>query len=469
MKQSLLMRIIDAGVIFTFAVLYPIYSQAEGPKPFDAPGAQPLGAVPVQPFANNNGLIPPTSQYSGPMFQLSHNWPAATPPPIKTPPWVQAIGGQPINVRNAGAYVQALKDYVAPNAQQLIWNYQGWDAAKAGWYNQPWLGSIRESIHGTYTGSQFPPSTFPGTGLTKTITTYVLTYYDARAAYTVGRVWGKTAIKPTITTASTQAPEGAVIVKAAFIDATGTDWPVMAGAATWPLYAPINDAKTPPSVTPASFMQFDIIVKDTQSSPKTGWVFSTLVYDSNTPGEGWDKMVPLGAMWGNDPNVNSAIKPSAPLAENWINPNAPLYSRQTLGWGGRLSGPNDGAVNNIKVGNQKIDNAADSSCMSCHSPAEWPMKSFLLPATTYPPSTDGNYIISPAPGSPEWMQWFQDRPGTQPKDAGTVALDYDMVFAFKSLPLWAQAMGNKPIIMFKRSGKEIPQQQLQYNGLPEKK
>ncbi len=68
MKQSLLMRIIDAGVIFTFAVLYPIYSQAEGPKPFDAPGAQPLGAVPVQPFANNNGLISPTSQYSGPMF-----------------------------------------------------------------------------------------------------------------------------------------------------------------------------------------------------------------------------------------------------------------------------------------------------------------------------------------------------------------------------------------------------------------
>jgi len=373
-------------------------------------------------------------------------------------------------VQNAQAYVQALKDYVAPNAKQLVWNYNDWDAAKAGWYNQPWLGSIRESIHGTYTGSQFPPSTFPDTGLTKTITTYVLTYYDARAAYAVGRVWGKSAMKPTITPTSTQAPEGAVIVKAAFIDATGTDWPVMAGAATGPLYAPINDKRTPPAVTTTSFMQFDIIVKDTKSSPKTGWVFSTLVYDSNAPGEGWDKMVPLGAMWGNDPEVNSALHPTQPLQENWVNPNAPLYSRQTLGWGGRLSGPNDGAVNDIMVGNKKIKNAPNSSCMSCHSPAEWSMKSFLLPATTYPPTLiENDYILSPAPGSPEWMQWFQDRPGMEPKDPGTIALDYDMVFAFKSLPLWSKAMGSKGSIMFKRSGEEIPHHELQYHGLPHKK
>ena len=61
--------------------------------------------------------------------------------------------------------------------------------------------------------------------------------------------------------------------------------------------------------------------------------------------------MPLGAMWGNDPNVKSPqgcdyLKPGGcpALAQTWINPVAPLYSKETLGWGGRLSGPNDGSV-----------------------------------------------------------------------------------------------------------------------------
>lgn len=76
-------------------------------------------------------------------------------------------------------------------------------------------------------------------------------------------------------------------------------------------------------------------------------------------------------MWGNDPGVNSALIPPPPLNENWINPKAPKYSTQTLGWGRRLSGPNDGATNDIQVGTVVMKNAPDSSCMSCHSPAEW--------------------------------------------------------------------------------------------------
>jgi hypothetical protein len=170
-------------------------------------------------------------------------------------------------------------------------------------------------------------------------------------------------------------------------------------------------------------------------------------------------MVPLGAMWGNDPEVNSALKHPAPLTETWINPDAPKYSRQTLGWGGRLSGPNDGARNNIQVGRKLMDNEPDSSCMSCHAPAQWQpaqhkMVSFLLPsfpnANQYPPyktcpggKPGDSYICSPAPGSADWMKWFQSRPGTEPQDpdTGSVATDCDMVFAFKTLPMWWKAMG----------------------------
>jgi hypothetical protein len=273
---------------------------------------------------------------------------------------------------------------------------------------------------------------------------------------------------PQVTSATTQFPEGAIVVKPAFVNVTAADWPVMAGTAVWPLYTPIDDAKTKPAVVQSSLMQFDIIVKDTKSSPKTGWVFATLVYDKTVPGSGWDKMVPLGAMWGNDPNVNSAANPKAPLNENWINAKAPLYSRQTLGWGGRLSGPNDGAVNAIQVGSKTYNAYADSSCMGCHGSAEWQMKSFLLPATTYPPtfSADGVYLLSPAPGSPAWMNWFQDRAGNVPQDAGSVALDYDMVFAFKSLPLWSQATGKSVTMLARPRHQTVSPPHTNYNGMP---
>jgi hypothetical protein len=99
----------------------------------------------------------------------------------------------------------------------------------------------------------------------------------------------------------------------------------MQGAQQWTLYISTNATKNrgpsaPPELDPTSFFQFDIIVKDSQSAPQTGWVFSTLVYDKDAPGANfWDKMVPLGAMWGNDPQATS---PGQPLMQNWINPAA---------------------------------------------------------------------------------------------------------------------------------------------------
>ena len=49
------------------------------------------------------------------------------------------------------------------------------------------------------------------------------------------------------------------------------------------------------------------------------------------------------------------------------------------------------------------------------------------------------------PGSPEWMKWFQDRDGETPMDPGTgqIGLDYDMVTAFKAIPLWQEAVKQK--------------------------
>lgn len=440
----------------------------------------------AHPFQDNNGQIPPAGEYSGPLFSLNHNWPTA-PDPLKDAPWQKAIGNGPITTANAAAYADALKQAVSKNARALIMHYDSWDAATAGWYNEPWLGSLRESIHGTYAAGEFGPAIFPDTGLRVTFNTNVLTYYDQRAAYSLDHFWGRSAMKPTLKTENAQFVEGAIVVKAAMFASTDPKqptgwWDALQGAQEWPLYIPVGKATTP-SVWPSYVAQFDIIVKDSQSSPQTGWVFMTLVYDASAPGDVWDKMVPLGVQWGNDPEATTE---SATLTENWINPKAPLYSTQTLGWGGRLSGPNDGGRNDIVVDGKPIRNAPDSGCMSCHSTAQWnvdqhEMVSFLLPSFAtddpkYPggfllcndkgeQDPNGSYICSPAPGSAGWMKWFQNRRGDVPMDQGSFATDFDEVFSFKSLPLWWAAVNQSGAAMAVREG--APAQRVnQYTGAP---
>ena len=426
---------------------------------------------------------PPSSVYSGPLFAMSHAYPSTPVAPPADPPWRKASGGGLITMANAGAYTQALKDYVAADMKVLLYDYPAWDAGKAGWYNAPWLTSVREPIHGTYVGSSFTKDYFPLSGLTADMTTHVLVYYDDVSAAVLQGLWGPSGMDPVpgIKAGLAQYPEGAIIVKPAFTTASATTWPVLDGAMTWPIYAPIDGGSSPdPVLQNVSFFQFDIIVKDSVASPTTQWVFTTLVYDKNAPGDKWDKMVPLGAMWGDDPTVISPqgcdpIKGDCPaLNETWINPAAPVYAKETLGWGGRLSGPNDGAVD-INAAVIQADGSvkpyegryAMSSCMSCHQSAEYPLNTFLLPSPSVCGSDDsctptlvtcddagactpftgtGSPLVAYYDsGSQDYLQWFLNRPGTQAMSSTATALDYGMNNAFKAIPGWVKATGGKPV------------------------
>ncbi len=370
------------------------------------------------PYADNNGdPLPPG--YTGPRYRLNHHYPKVPNKSPANPPWRQALQGKPISANNAIAYVSALKEYIAKDMSVLVNDYTKWDPFKTNWYDQPWIATKvkggqhtwpgREPIQGTYPGPGFDSGTYPD--LKQPMQDYVAVYYDEVAAYTLNRIWQQpNPYQPQLK--NTQFQEGAIIVKLALTTASGADWPVMQGSARSRVFVPPFDPSKPqiPILTDVYVLQFDLIVKDSKTAPKTGWVFATLVYDKDAPGQTtWDKLVPLGAMWGNDPGVNSATDPTAPLFETVVNPAAPAYSKITLGWGGRLSGPNDAAAG-------PEDNGTFprySSCMSCHGAAENPGGSLVpLPNT---------------PGSPAWMNWFQDRAGNQPQDPGRIALDYDMV------------------------------------------
>ena len=464
------------------------YSEVAGKVSFLTTTAQELreAKANIDPFLSSALPSPPKSVYDGPLFELRRDYPKVLPAAVAFP-WQAVTGKGPITQQNAARYVEALKQYVGPDMRRLIDDYASWRPQQEPWWESIWIGTEREPIRGFYVGSGFPAGTL--TDQTFDLTTYVLTLYDARAAKTLGDIWGTTldtAKRPTITPATTQYAEGSVIVKFAFVTPCGADWSPMEGAATWQIYAPLNSSNgsgsspsrsrcpmngsdatpTEPALTNVYLMQFDMIVKDTVAAPKTGWVFSTLVYDKDAPGaDAWDKMVPLGATWGGNPDVvntdASALTPpvtvNPALTENWINLDTPAYARSTLGWDGRLSGPNDGAVVTPAWAGSHYFPAglASAGCFGCHGSAQYPMTSFLLPSSSLPPqstapplssNSGAASLVLPVPGSPEWMRWFQSRSGTTPQGPATsdggepVALDYDMVTAFKAIPMWQAAM-----------------------------
>src|SRR5258708_10477756 len=94
-------------------------------------------------------------------------------------------------------------------------------------------------------------------------------------------------------------------------------------------------------------------------------MFGTFVYDGNASGPTpWDRLVPVGVMWGNDPTATSAPKTtSTHLVQTFINPT--IGPPQHLGRAGRLNGP--------------VDNPK-SSCLSCHSTAQYEAVSAVMPA-----------------------------------------------------------------------------------------
>lgn len=436
---SLVLSLFTVVVIATFSCNNSSDTSANTAKP----DSLTMGAALSGAFQNYRDSAPTPQQYKGPLFELSHDYPTS-PREVVNPSWQKALNGQPISAANVFAYMDSLKSYIAPKTLPFFTNHDDWNAAKYGWFQEPWMGSQREAIMGTYLGNGNPANMFKT--LKEDEAGYVLVLYDSTAAYTVGQIWGKTGQKINLVNDAAQFKEGSVIVKLAFSNINYPNWPVMKDAATFSIYDTVGTGRVFPQdtvykVRTVSFFQMDVVVKDSKAAPKTGWVYSTFVYDMDAKGSMWDKMVPLGAMWGNDPDVISPIAPPYPaLKETVINPKAPAYSTETLGWGGRLSGPNDGAVTQAAVDvttGKKYTNLPLSSCMSCHLPAQYEFNSFLLPAP-FPKQTDSVFYVY-TPGSPQWNLWFRDNYGNVPFDAGQVGMDYDMVMAFKSISQWQAA------------------------------
>ncbi len=311
----------------------------------------------------------------------------------------------------------------------------------------------------TYTGQIMPAETFnPPHQPTVPAQNHAVIYYNDVSATMLGDVWGNLYAPKTDKVVF---PTGSIVVKAEAVTPTPAEWDVVTGASTWTVFRPSTAAQVAggdmkPEVLTVRPLQMSIRIKDPVASPETGWVFLAFVYDKDAAGvTPWDRFVPLGIMWGDDPEyarLEEGVPPGGALQETWINPNGPAFTKDTLGWGGRLAGPMDVATrHNVITPSGKRYQGANhlraSSCISCHSSSEFPLTANLYPSPNKSFPRDGEQFMLYDPGSEDWARWFQNNPGTEPlsNNIGGIGLDYDMVMMF-ALSAYNGAVGNSAFV-----------------------
>jgi len=285
--------------------------------------------------------------------------------PTALPP-LQAPGAQIQFDSNWQGYIGAILNEVKASGVRI-------DAgaltmpAQASWWIAPWMDfgtKGREPMAGL-TKERGPDTGDLAHESGKNYQVWAVGWYNARGAYALGQVFADPC-DPKIPAAQGGKPftfpDGSATFKFLFTTANAPEVKYLEGAPT------IKALISGPNATEMRLLQVDVAVRDTQAT-KTGWVFGTYVWKGPATGDGlFDNLVPVGLMWGNDPQAQSAVfADNAVLPSTRLNPELAGHvwqaSGQTWperpypGFQGRLNGPAD---------NWR------SSCVACHAAAQFP-------------------------------------------------------------------------------------------------
>jgi hypothetical protein len=264
------------------------------------------------------------------------------------------------------------------------------------WYHTPGLAygeGGREFARGlTRERSSRPFELAPTQGTT--FQNWGVGFYNPAGGFTIGQVWQD---RDNPDPSKAQFPEGTVSIKLLFTEATLEEVPFLEGSIEWEVNIWENLENPARSARKLRLLQVDLAVKDSRLNDSTGWAFGTLVYDNSIEAnDPWQRLRPVGLMWGNDPGVTpeDILANRDVIRESWINPAAKV---EHLGWAGRLNGPVDNPI---------------SSCLSCHSTALVGAQVSMVPSRS---GTDQ-----------ERLQWFRNLKGDESFSGEGTPTDYSL-------------------------------------------
>ncbi len=397
-------------VILMLAVV--AFSCTQKSAPTDATLTDSAKVVDKTPFPDFGFMVP---NYQGPVFKLSQNYPE-TVPTGPLPAFFQMDFK-----KDWYKYLEAVQAYCFEGNTEVDFRVE--HNKVRGWYHMPWQHfgpKGREGFHGLTQEAPVKAFQLSPTQTIDTAGAIAVGFYNDVAGYTVGQVW-KDHYNPD-TLHNVAFKNGAVLFKILFVTLPKAEAvkqaPFLVNGIWWDAYAAPNFNKPNNRFkTQVALIQMDIMVRDDRAP--NGWIFGNFQYNGalNKPNK-WQNLIPLGIMWGDDPNVTANASNPTPketiinpaLIETVINPNKAELPPTHLGWNSRLNGP--------------VDNPM-SSCYSCHSTAEYPEESPLNPLF-FPTQAERDKY---PPGSPAWMRWFANLKCGTPFDAGSKSMDFSLQLA----------------------------------------
>lgn len=318
------------------------------------------GAVAQVPPPLRNTIDTVPAGWMGPVFELSKDYPTTVPADPK--PWKAfSFKTQPRE------YITALLNYALEGNAAVDWKVQ--DNAVRKWYHAPGLLSAqgsrksgREFVRGLTRERPSRPNELHA-NQTQSVSNWAVGFYNPIGAFTIGKVW-ENPDSPNIDAAKFE--DGAVAFKLLFTTASETEVPFLANSLKWQAHVDllnISPASTARRQADVLLLQVDVAVRDDDANETTGWVFGTFMYQNDAPGSTpFERLVPVGLMWGNDPDLTKAKFDAGERAtQTWLNTDGmPPTKSPHFGWLDRLNGP--------------VDNPL-SSCLSCHGRAVIPYDS----------------------------------------------------------------------------------------------
>lgn len=389
------------------------------------------------------GYMPDEVAEDVPVFHLSQDFPEELPAVDDD---LQEILSADFRGDAWRDYIERVRDYIFDGMighDDYSQDFNPHNNNVRAWYHMPWMHwgpQGREGVHGlTREGPLSQHMLAPEQD--QASHAYAVGVFNGRGGYPIGQVWQAPGQPPDLSYFQNHNgfPNGTVIAKVLFTPLGPDQVPWLENPLTWKAYVVGSDVpgctwdfcENGRTMADVHLLQMDVMIRDDRVNDNGGWIFGTFAYNGALDNENrWHNLVPVGLMWGNDPDEreSSFVKHPSPERGTPINPDldetvineSDKLPAQHLGWGGRLNGPADNPR---------------SSCMSCHSTAQFPAASPIMPFLE-----DG--ISTPEPGSQAsdaWMRWFQNRPWGEAFDAGagTINMDFSLQLS-KSIARYVQ-------------------------------
>src|SRR5438270_2404945 len=148
-----------------------------------APAAARASRQPQNPFPDF-GYLPPPSQYSGPVFKLSQNYPTAVPR-VPLPDFFKTDFK-----KDWHAYMLQVRNYCFEGNTGVDWRVE--QNTVRDWYHMPWqhYGPFgREGIHGLTKEAPIAAQQLAIAQTYATGVTWAVGFFNERGGYTIGQVW----------------------------------------------------------------------------------------------------------------------------------------------------------------------------------------------------------------------------------------------------------------------------------------